>query len=135
MPVGKPTKYRAKFCEALVDWMSQGYSFNSFAGSINVSEQVLYDWNKVHEEFAEAKKSGTSKRNSLVEQRFVDAALNGDDCPNPALLRLLLCNVLKKDYQSESVINATEDTKQPTNINISFSEATIENIKEVKDES
>ena len=135
MPVGKPTKYRDKFCSALVDWMSKGYSFNSFAGSINVSEQVLYDWNKVHQDFSEAKKLGTSKRNSLVETKFIDASINGDDCPNPALLRLLLCNVLKKDYQSESVINATEDTKQPTNINISFSEATIENIKEVKDES
>lgn len=135
MPVGQPTKYKDKFCSALVKWMSKGYSFNSFAGSIEVCLSTTINWTKEHQAFADAKELGTTMRNSLVEQRFIDASLNGDDCPNPALLRLLLCNVLKKDYQSESVINATEDTKQPTNINISFSEATIENIKEVKDES
>jgi hypothetical protein len=127
---GRPTKYRKKFCDELVDHMSNGYSFDSFAGTIKVSAMVLYDWCKAHTEFADAKALGTTMRNSLVEQRFVDAALNGTDCPNPALLRLLLCNVLKKDYQSESAINADTSAKQPTNINISFSEATPENIDE-----
>lgn len=60
-PVGRPSKYKPEYCEMLVEHMENGLSFESFAGTIDVSREVLYDWEKVHEEFLHAKKRGFAK--------------------------------------------------------------------------
>lgn len=41
--------------------MSQGLSFESFAGTIDVCEDTLFEWLKVHSEFSESKKIGHPK--------------------------------------------------------------------------
>jgi DNA-binding XRE family transcriptional regulator len=46
------------YCQALVRWCKKGLSYESFASACNVSEQTLYDWEKAHPEFLEAKKIG-----------------------------------------------------------------------------
>jgi DNA-binding XRE family transcriptional regulator len=53
-------KYDKKYCSQLIEHSKQGLSFASFAGVVGVSRQALYDWEKKHEEFAEAKKIGES---------------------------------------------------------------------------
>lgn len=58
MGLGRPTKYLEKYCEELIDHMTEGHSFESFAGTIKVSFDTLYEWLKVHPEFSEAKKIG-----------------------------------------------------------------------------
>lgn len=63
MAMGRPTTYKKKFCEMLIKHMSEGYSFQSFAGvdGVDVCIDTLYEWVKVHAEFSDAKKRGTSK--------------------------------------------------------------------------
>jgi len=58
MPAGQPTKYRKKYCEELIDHMSQGYSFGSFAGKILVNRDTLFEWANKHKEFSDAKEIG-----------------------------------------------------------------------------
>ena len=53
--VGRPTKYKEEYCQKLIDHMSKGYSFESFAGEIEVSREVLYDWCDKHEQFLHSK--------------------------------------------------------------------------------
>ena len=55
---GQPTKYKEEFCQELIEHMAEGLSFESFAGRVGVTFQTLYNWEKVHAEFFEAKKLG-----------------------------------------------------------------------------
>lgn len=57
--VGRPTLYEETLCDKLMGHMAEGLSFESFAGTIGVSRDSLYEWAKVHPEFSDAKKVGT----------------------------------------------------------------------------
>lgn len=65
---GAPTKYKEEYCEALVKHMSKGLSFESFAATINVNRDTLYEWCKQHEKFSDAKKRGRDHSLLLWEQ-------------------------------------------------------------------
>src|SRR4051812_20095705 len=58
MSAGRPTLYDPKYCLMLIAHMKEGYSFPSFAGVIEVAEDTIYEWTKVHVEFSEAKRIG-----------------------------------------------------------------------------
>ncbi len=60
-PNGRPTKYRPEYCEMLIEHMTKGLSFESFAAEIDVSLQTIYDWTRAHEEFLEAKNRAFEK--------------------------------------------------------------------------
>lgn len=58
---GRPSKYKSKFCQMLIDHMSEGLSFESFAAVIDVNKDTLYAWSSEGnpsfiKEFSEAKK-------------------------------------------------------------------------------
>jgi hypothetical protein len=55
-PGGRPTKYKKEYCQDLIDFMSQGYSFEAFAGKILVAKDTLNEWCDVHPEFSAAKR-------------------------------------------------------------------------------
>lgn len=55
---GRPTDYRPEYCDALIAHMEKGYSYESFAGTLRVSKQTLYDWEKANAEFLDAKLTG-----------------------------------------------------------------------------
>jgi transposase len=56
MAIGRPTKYRPEFCEALIKHMSSGYSFESFAAKINTDRSQLYRWTERYPAFRDAHK-------------------------------------------------------------------------------
>lgn len=53
---GRPTKYRKEYCQKLIDHMKQGYSYETFGTVIKVASSNLYEWEKKHKDFREAKK-------------------------------------------------------------------------------
>ena len=57
MPAGRPTKYKKAFCKELIKHMKQGLSYETFPAVIGVSTQTLYDWEKRHPEYLEAKRT------------------------------------------------------------------------------
>jgi hypothetical protein len=58
---GRPSKYDPMFDQMLIEHMSEGYSFESFAGLIEVNIDTLYEWVKTHKNFSEAKKIAVHK--------------------------------------------------------------------------
>ena len=52
------SKYEPKFCEQLIEHMSKGYSYESFAAIAKVNRSTLYDWEKSHPEWVTAKDEG-----------------------------------------------------------------------------
>lgn len=74
--MGAPTKYDPKYCAMLIEHMSEGLSFDSFAGVVGVCGDTCYEWAKVHKEFSEAKKLGTKKA-LLWFEKIANAAIMG----------------------------------------------------------
>jgi hypothetical protein len=58
-PVGRPTTYKPEYCEMLIDHMSSGLSFESFAGVVRSTKQTLYSWCHNFPEFLDAKSQAT----------------------------------------------------------------------------
>lgn len=55
---GSSGKYHAGLCDALVAFMSKGYSFASFGKECGVSWRILMAWVQKHPKFREAKELG-----------------------------------------------------------------------------
>lgn len=69
---GQPTKYRPEYCERLVEHMTKGLSFESFAAQVDVSRDTLYEWAHKHPDFSDAKGRGDSKARLFWEEMGVE---------------------------------------------------------------
>ena len=73
---GRPTSYKPEYCNQLIEHMARGLSYESFAGSIGVSKQTIYDWEKVNKEFLDAKEIGLEKSRIFWEEIGIDHIIN-----------------------------------------------------------
>lgn len=67
MPAGRPSTYDAAHCQAVIDFMGQGYSLTAFAGHIGVARSTINEWMGHHPDFSEAVKIGQAKRTMKLE--------------------------------------------------------------------
>lgn len=70
--IGPKTKYEERFCKLLIEHMAEGYSFESFGAQAECGRSSLYEWAKVHPEFAEAKAIGEAKAIKYYEKHLKD---------------------------------------------------------------
>lgn len=66
-PVGRPTTYKKKYCQLLIDHMKKGLSFEAFGAVADVSKETLYTWTEKHSEFLDAKRRGEQHSRLLWE--------------------------------------------------------------------
>lgn len=78
MAGGRPSKYDPAYCEAIEAHFAEGLSYESFAGVAGVSKQTLYDWEKAHPEFLDAKKDHEAKSQLVWERRLSTLARTGE---------------------------------------------------------
>jgi hypothetical protein len=64
---GRPAKYKAEYCQKLIDWMKEGRSFWTFASTIPCVIDTISRWTMEHKDFSEAKKIGR-----VLEQAWWD---------------------------------------------------------------
>lgn len=81
MPGGRPTSYDPKYCQELIDFMAQGYSYEAFAGKIGVSSKTLYNWEKDHPEFLQAKSEAFDQSRLFWETAAIKGLWNDKDGP------------------------------------------------------
>jgi hypothetical protein len=74
--MGRPTKYEPIFCEMLIDHMSRGYSYESFAGKISTVRATLYNWEQIHSDFLDAKNVGVEKNLLFWEEQGIEGMHN-----------------------------------------------------------
>lgn len=74
-PGGRPSKYKPEFCQSLVEHMSKGLSYESFAGEVGVCDDTLREWEKKHLEFSVSKKTGRIKQRAFYEKLGIKAAM------------------------------------------------------------
>lgn len=80
---GRPTKYEARFCAMLIDHMAEGYSFDSFAGKVNICRDTLYEWRSKYPDFSYAYKMGCMKRR-VIDEKVFNEITRGERVANPA---------------------------------------------------
>lgn len=51
---GRPTDYREEFCEQIIEWAKEGWTFAEMASSLGVTRQTLHNWKKAHPRFLDA---------------------------------------------------------------------------------
>lgn len=74
--MARPSKFDLKFCDQLIKHCSQGYSFESFAHKIGVSERTLRNWRDTYSVFADAHDQAKSAALHFYEKLLVQT-LNG----------------------------------------------------------
>ena len=88
--------------------MSEGYSFESFGGIIEVDETTLYEWVKQHEKFSLSKKIGTQKSMVWWEKIGRKGMTNKIPFFNDRIWRLNMINRFR-DKWSDGTKNENND--------------------------
>ena len=70
---GRPTRYRAEFCQSVIDYMGRGFSLAAFAGSIGVAVDTVYGWSERIPEFREAVGIAKAARCNMLESELYAA--------------------------------------------------------------
>lgn len=74
MKLGRPTKYKRKYCQTATDLLSKGYSKEALAGEIGISRQCLYEWLTKYKEFGDTVQVGEAKAQHVWEELGMKAA-------------------------------------------------------------
>lgn len=74
--MGRPTEYRPEYCQALIEHMEKGLSFEAFAGALGVAKQTLYNWEKLFPEFVDAKEIGIGRARIFWENLGINHVVN-----------------------------------------------------------
>lgn len=72
-PGGRPTHYMQEYCQAVEDFMAEGYSKLAAAGKIGVCYMTIRNWMDAYPEFFEAVKRGEAKRAVKLEFDLLEA--------------------------------------------------------------
>jgi hypothetical protein len=104
-PVGRPTKYKPEYCQAVVEHMSEGASLTSFAASIDVSRSTITEWAENHPEFSAAATRGKAKCAAWWERVARNNAMTGEG--NATLTVFGLSNMAADDWKQKQEIDHT----------------------------
>lgn len=67
MPAGRPSDYRAEYCELVIELGKEGKSVAQMASAMDVSKQTLLRWVDAHKEFSYAMEISRSHAQSWWE--------------------------------------------------------------------
>ncbi len=65
---GRPTKFRSKMCDVVIELMSEGASQVEVAAELGICNGTLHDWKKTNNEFSDAIKRGIQRSNAWWEK-------------------------------------------------------------------
>lgn len=86
--MGRPTKYEARFCDEVREFLKDGYSVAAFAGHIGVSYSTVKLWAQEHDEFSAAVKDGQAAAVLWWEQRARAVAMGEEGNPTAVIFGL-----------------------------------------------
>lgn len=131
MAAGRPTDYEERYCEELIDHMSKGYSFESFAGKISVARSTIYEWVDNFPQFSDAKKAAFEQSRLWWEKQGIDGLYSTteyDEKGKPSLSKSInstlwifnMKNRFKEDWRDkvETEHSGGLDIKQITGMQI-----------------
>src|SRR5690554_3090575 len=111
--VGRPTKYKKAYCQALLDHLKEGASIASFAASIDVARCTINEWASVHTEFSEALKAGKAKCAAWWETQLRRIALEGGGTGSSTAVIFGLKNMAAEDWRDKQDPKVTGRDGEP----------------------
>jgi hypothetical protein len=109
------SKYKEEFCDQLIAHMSEGLSYACFAGRVGVSRDTLYEWEKKHKEWVEAKRMGEMQSLLMWEQLGIDLA-RGTSRGNVISWIFNMKNRFREDWKDTQVVETKEDVNNTITI-------------------
>lgn len=113
--VGNPIQYKPEYCDMLIEHMSNGLSFEAFAGAIGVCKKTLYNWMHNFPEFEKAREIAVSKHLLYMMKNATDGMWNtqgeGSRNLNFSVWRFVMKNI--HGWRD------TVDAEQKTEVNVS----------------
>lgn len=128
MPAGRPTKYKKRYCEDVIEHMKNGASFVSFAASIRVADSQLRVWKKKHKEFQAACQIAEKLSQSWWENFAMQSATGRLHDPahkgkykkhNPGMIQFIMKQRFFRDFNKMPYIDPGEQQNN-FNFNISY---------------
>lgn len=99
---GRPTKYKATYITDVISHLGEGFTLASWAGSIGVSRDTVYEWASVYPEFSDAIKKGRAKGQAIWEKRLANQAITG--AGNTAAIIFAMKNMYQDDW-ADKIVN------------------------------
>ena len=93
---GRPSKYKAEYCEEVKEFMGQGCWLTAFAGSIGCGRETIYEWERAIPEFSDAISIARAKRVQWLEEELLRAI----DGPTVNALILALMNACPAEWRT-----------------------------------
>lgn len=111
---GRPTKYKSEYPDCLIEHMSGGKSYETFAARCRVSIDTLYEWEKVHPEFSEAKKAGIALSMAWWEEKMMKnlTTFEGTKFNTTAWIYTMKCRFPKYWGEKQEVSHVIKDTRE-----------------------
>lgn len=73
MTAGRPrAEFKPEYCDMVIKHMERGFSFESFAGVLGCSKELLYSFVERHPEFADAKREAFERSRLFWENIAID---------------------------------------------------------------
>lgn len=115
---GRPSKYEPRFCQMVIEHMSDGASMTSFAAEIGVARSTINEWMAAHPEFSEAIKIAKAKCAAWWERLGRQGAQGGE--VNPTLVIFGLKNMAADDWREKQELEHTspDGSMSPTRIEL-----------------
>jgi hypothetical protein len=110
-PHGRPSPYKPEYDEMLVEHMSQGFSFESFAGLVSVCRATVYNWCDLYPSFLDAKNLGFSKMQLHDERLYLEAMRGKNKNVNTVLMLFKMKNCHNWTERTEQAKQIDNDSK------------------------
>jgi hypothetical protein len=109
--MGRPTKYRAEFCERVILLGAEGLGRAEIAMALGVDRDTLKEWAKVHAEFSAAMRYSTDYCLAFWERMGREGVDKGKD-HNAASFCFQMKNRFRDDYSDRSEVAHKLDSSQ-----------------------
>ena len=104
MAAGRPTKYDASFCDAVVEHCKTGASLTSFAASVDVARSTINEWMEHQPEFSEAVKRAKAHCAAWWEQNARKGMTGESKDVNATLCIFGLKNMAAEDWREKQEV-------------------------------
>lgn len=129
--VGRPNDYHPDYPKMLLDHMSQGYSFETFAAIIDVVPSTIYLWVEKYPEFSDAKRIGHIKAKLKWETIGNNGIYNMEGISiNPTVYRMNMINRFKWKDKAEDDKKISLDLEKLTDEELNKKIAELEGQKD-----
>jgi hypothetical protein len=104
-PVGRPSKYKERYCDEVIAHMADGASLTSFAAEIGVARSTIGEWVDDHDEFSVAVKKAKAKCAAWWEKLGRKNAQTGQG--NATLVIFGLKNMAPDEWREKQELSIT----------------------------